>query len=176
MQAGPGAEKDIDYETLNGPTIATAQPHEVRIDDDIQVSELQRDAAAPLAEREPEATPKDPNAEVIRAIAVLPVAGSKELTEAMRAVLDDAGLPVITKKRKDALTIQGQVKISSPTGGQQGVKLVWLVTSPAGKLLGDVKQENTVPAGSLDQGWGENALAASQAAAEGISKLIQRYR
>jgi hypothetical protein len=178
VRAGPDAHKDIDYETLNGPSIATAQPHEVRIDNNIEVTDLPKDTetASAAAPDEPEPTPKDANAEVIKAVAVLAVRGSPELTEAMRVVLGDAGLPVITKKRNDALTIQGKVTISPPAGGQQVVKLVWLVTSPSGKLLGDVKQENTLPAGALDQGWGENALPASQAAAEGISKLIQRYR
>jgi hypothetical protein len=42
--------------------------------------------------------------------------------------------------------------------------------------LGDIKQNNPVPAGSLDKGWGDNAGFATQAAAEGIFKLIEKYR
>ena len=37
--------------------------------------------------------------------------------------------------------------------------------SPTGKVLGDVKQANDVPAGSLDEGWGGAATAVAEAAA-----------
>jgi hypothetical protein len=115
---------------------------------------------------------------VIKAVAILPVKGngSKELTAAMRAAFEVAGWPVLKAKRKDAVNIQGTVKIADTATGMQRVSLIWLVTTPSGKRLGDVKQDNDVPAGSLAQGWGDNADAAAQAAAEGIAKLIQQYR
>jgi hypothetical protein len=90
--------------------------------------------------------------------------------------LKDSGWPVLTAPRSDALTIQGRVVLDATADGQQPVHLSWSVITPKGKNLGDVKQNNSVPAGSLDQGWGENASFASQAAAEGIFKLIERYR
>jgi hypothetical protein len=173
VRAGPGAGQDVDYETLNGPTIATAQPQDVRIEQDIAVAELPKTALA--------TKPVPKGAEVIKAVAVLPVtggtpSGNAELTDAMRAAFDDAGWPVVDTKRKNAIAIQGTVSLSKPAGNSQTVKLVWLVLSPKGKSLGDVKQENAIPAGSLDSGWGDTALAATQAAAEGISKLIEKYR
>jgi hypothetical protein len=172
VRAGPGADKDVDYETLNGPSIATAQPGDVKLDQDIEVADLPAEKS--------KAKPADKNAEVIKSVAVLGVkgagSGNDELTQAMRAVLDDAGWPVLEAKRKDALNIQGKVSLSPVEGNSQTVRIVWLVTSPSGKGLGDVRQENAVPAGSLDNGWGDNAVAAAQAAAEGISKLIEKYR
>ncbi len=173
MRAGQGAEKDVDYETLDGPSLATAQPQDVRLDP-IEVAEL-----PPSETTRPAEKPTAKGAEVIKAVAVLPVkggTGGAELTEAMRAAFDDAGWPVVESKRKDAISVQGTVAVSKPIGGSQTVKLVWLVLSPKGKTLGDVKQENVIPAGSLDSGWGDNAIAATQAAAEGISKLIEKYR
>jgi hypothetical protein len=56
------------------------------------------------------------------------------------------------------------------------VSLSWLVKSPTGKVLGDVKQANDIPAGSLDGGWGGAATAVAEAAATGIFDVVKRYR
>ncbi len=161
VKAGPGAENDIDLETLNGPQVA-----------DTAVA-----AEAPVA-AEPAAVLPKPGDTVIKAVAVLPVTGSggAELTSAMRKVLKDAGWPVITTKRDDALTLQGSVVVDAAANGQQAVHLVWRVLTPKGKSLGDIKQNNAVPAGSLNVGWGDNAGFAAQAAATGIFKLIDGFR
>jgi hypothetical protein len=68
------------------------------------------------------------------------------------------------------------VATDAPLAGQQMVHLQWLVSTPSGKNLGDVKQDNAVPDGSLKTGWGENASYAAQGAAEGIFKLIEKFR
>ena len=160
VKAGPGADKDIDLETLNGPQKIAEPPQEV--------------AAAP----EPKKSMPKPGDTEIKAVAVLPVSGSggAELTAAMRKVLKDAGWPVLSAARADALSIQGRVVVDAAKNDQQLVHLVWVVSTPKGKVLGDIKQNNPVPAGSLDAGWGENAGYASQAAAEGIFKLIEKFR
>jgi hypothetical protein len=165
VKAGPGAETDIDLETLNGPAKVA-------------------DGVAPVDEPTPieaptpvKAAPK-PGDIVIKAVAVLPVTGSggAELTAAMRKVLQDAGWPVLSQPRADALTIQGRVTLEAPQDGRQFVHLVWQVTTPKAADLGNVKQNNAVPAGSLDKGWGDNAGFAAQAAATGIFKLIEKFR
>ncbi len=163
VKAGPGAEKDIDLETLNGPQV-TAAP-------------VLADTHATPEPPQPSAEPK-PGDTVIKAVAVLPVTGvgGSELTKAMRKVLKGAGWPVIVSQRADALTLQGSIKIDAAENGQQMVHLVWRVLTPKGKDLGDIKQNNAVPAGSLDAGWGENANYAAQAAATGIFKLIDGFR
>ena len=94
----------------------------------------------------------------------------------MRKVLKNAGWPVLSAARADALSIQGRVVIDAAKNEQQVVHLVWVVSTPKGKILGDIKQSNPVPAGSLDGGWGENAGYATQAAATGIFKLIEKFR
>lgn len=161
VKAGPDAEKDVDLETLNGPLVATA-PAPVE---------------TPVTPEPPPSAPK-PGDTVIKAVAVLPVTGigGGELTTAMRKVLKDAGWPVINSKRADALTLQGSAVLDPAVNGQQVVHLVWRVTTPKGKTLGDVNQNNAVPAGSLNAGWGENAGFATQAAATGIFKLIDGFR
>lgn len=173
VQAGPGAENDLDLETLDGPmlqpTVAgEAMPVEPQVEDAEQVQ-----PAEP-----PNAKKKGP---IIKAVAVPSVTGAKgkgngELTAAIRKVLKEAGWPVIAGRREDALLVTGKVVFGSAGGQEQKVKLVWTVAAPDGKVLGEIVQENAVPAGSLDQGWGENAQFASEAAAEGIFKLIQGFR
>ena len=66
--------------------------------------------------------------------------------------------------------------LSKPKGTSQKVALSWVVETPQGKSLGDVKQANSVPTGSLDQGWGEAATVVAEAAAGGIFDIIKKYR
>ena len=168
VRAGPGAENDVDLETLNGPQVAAAAPVEAATTE------------AQLVPKSDMGSPK-PGSEQIKAVAVLPVIGgtakgNQQLTAAMRKVLADAGWEVLSKPRKDALSIQGRVATDPPLAGRQMVHLQWLVSTPAGKNLGDVKQDNAVADGSLNAGWGENAGYAAQGAAEGIFKLIEKFR
>jgi hypothetical protein len=174
VRAGPNAEKEIDYETLNGPSIPDAQPQELIPDQDITVADV---ADLPTEEQQAASEGKT----LIKAIAVLPVkgAGTKgdgELTAAMRNVLGDSGLPVIAKPRKDALNIQGRVAFMDKDKATQTVTIVWLVTTPQGKTVGDVRQGNDIERNSLKEGWGETAEIVAQAAAEGIAKLVQSQR
>ncbi len=173
VKAGPGAENDVDLETLNGPQVAASQPVEA------PPPETPVQPTAPVKEQ-PAPAPK-PGGVQIKAVALLPVAGgnpkgNSELTAAMRKVLTDAGWEVLPKPRKDALSIQGRFAVDPALAGKQMVHLQWTVSTPAGKNLGNVKQDNAVPDGSLDAGWGENASYAAQGAAEGIFKLIEKFR
>jgi hypothetical protein len=173
VKAGPGAENDIDLETLNGPQVAASQPVEP------PPPETQAQPTAPVKEQ-PALAPKAGSVQ-IKAVALLPVVGgntkgNSELTTAMRKVLTQAGWEVLPKPRKDALNIQGRVTVDPALAGKQMVHLQWVVSTPAGKNLGDVKQDNAVPDGSLNAGWGENAGYAAQGAAEGIFKLIEKFR
>ena len=105
-----------------------------------------------------------------------PGRGNDELYVAMRKVLRDAGWPVVDKPGKTALSISGRVALAAPRSGVQQVRLAWAVTLPTGKVLGTVRQANDVPAGSLNQGWGQTAGYAAEAAAEGIFNLVEQVR
>ena len=160
VAAGPGAANDIDLETLNGPT---------------------KTADAVVPEQAPDLAANDSKKVEIKAVAVIPVKGATpkgndELTRAMRETLSKAGWTVLPKPAKNALTISGHVIIAPPAGTSQSVSLEWDVQTPDGRKLGDVKQANNVPAGSLDAGWGENAGFAAEAAATGIFDLINKFR
>lgn len=158
VKAGKGAANDIDLETLYGPA----------------------ESAPEVAATETPVAPSPGKVE-IKAVAVVPVKGAKgkgneELTRAMRKTLTAAGWTVLNAPAENALTISGHVEMAPPAGSEQKVSLKWDVQTPDGRKLGDVKQANNVPAGSLDAGWGENAGFAAEAAATGIFELINKFR
>ena len=164
VRAGPDAAKDVDLETLDGPNAAAPAV---------------TDQPTPLTQAVPP-KPIDPNATVIKSVAVAGVTGASaqgnsELIAAMGKVLKGAGWPV-SAAGKNSLVITAQVKLDAPAGPTQTVHITWTVTSPKGRVLGTVAQNNPLPAHSLDGDWGTNADAAAQAAGEGIFKLIQQYR
>lgn len=183
VRAGPGAEKDIDYETLDGvpqPPTDSGSPQPLAQSEQNAPPDAATSPPPPLPATDSQAKTAKPGTE-ISAVAVVPVSGvspqgAKDLTAAMRKVLRDAGWPVLEKPAKNALTIAGDVKLDAAQGPNQAVHISWVITSPAGKTIGTVSQNNDVPAHSLDTAWGETAGMAAQAAADGIFKLIQQYR
>ena len=164
VKANANTAHDVDLETLNGPQAAPPTP----IADEPTPPEKPRQVASASEIK-------------IKAVAVLGVTGGSpksnaELTAAMRKVLTQAGWPVLKAVRNDALVIQGHVVVDSAQVGRQMVHLVWEVLTPTKTKLGDVKQDNSVADGSLNNGWGQNAYFAAQAAGDGIFKLIEKFR
>ena len=188
VEAGPNARNELDLETLYGPGNIPPElmeqdqlaQQQAIADGELTPPPVDAPVEAPKAEEPPKKKAK-PGAVAIKAVAVPPVKGAKgsgnsELTVAMRDALQQAGWPILTAARADALTVQGRVTIGEAHGATQGVQIVWDVLTPDGKNLGNLKQDNAVPAGSLDASWGESARYAAEAAAEGIFSLIQKYR
>lgn len=198
-RAGPNADKDIDYETLNGPmqppapppvAVAEASPAPAPggtppslSDKELALADAQE--VEPAEDKVVAASAKPIKTDVasrkITAVAVVPVkgapgSGNADLTKAMRQILQEAGWPVLSKPRDDALTIAGKVDLGPIEGQNQKVALAWEVKTPDGKTLGTIRQANNVAPGSLEQGFGNNALFAAQAAARGISDLVTQYR
>ena len=102
--------------------------------------------------------------------------GNQELAAAMRKAMSRAGVPIVKKQRKGAITVAGEVKLDPPAGSVQTVSLNWKVIDHTGAVIGTIAQKNQVPAGSLDSGWGSSAGYAANAAAGGIFKLLSRIQ
>lgn len=156
-----------------GAALAAAEP--------AKVPAAEVPAAKPVKQATAVPATAKPGQQPIRAVAVVPVKGSpaggdEELTTALRKTLSQAGWPVVSKPQPDALTIEGHVKLSAKDARTQSVAVRWVVKSPTGQVLGDVKQANDVPAGSLDEGWGGAETAVAEAAATGIFDVVKRYR
>jgi hypothetical protein len=188
-RAGPGAERDIDYETYYGSLAAAAAagvpvPPPVPTPPPAPGQAQPPGTAVATAVPPPPVTPPPPtpgSRTEIRAVAVTEVRGSPgkgndELVQAMRRTLTEAGWPVLEAERADAFTIVGEVALGPPSGTNQRVRVDWIVKLPDGKVVGTIKQANDVPSGSLDKGWGDTAYYATQAASEGIFQVVNSVR
>jgi hypothetical protein len=172
--ARPGSEKDVDFETLLGP--GRANPSVISAEAAVDDNATNRMSSV----RDKQALAAKANYQ-IKSVAVLRVKGSPgsgdaELTEALRKTLRTAGWPVISEPRADALTIGGNVELGETDGRAQRVSLVWTISAPDGKVLGTISQSNTVPAGVVDHGWGDTAIAVAEAAALGIFDVVEKLR
>lgn len=98
--------------------------------------------------------------------------GDITLAKLLRQALPRNGEVVQTKPQGADFTVQGTVKMTPDSGNQQRVEVSWRVTDVYGKEVGKVTQLNDVPKGSLDQYWGDVALAVVQQAAGGIREVI----
>jgi hypothetical protein len=179
-QAGPDAEREIDYETLHGPYMAASGPWDGSQPPVPQ--EAPHDKAASPAQFKADREPwTGSSARSIRGVAVTGVTGAGrtgngELANALKQVLTEAGWPVEDQARDGVLAIEGDVSVGQSDGRAQKVALRWTVKAPDGAVLGTVEQANDVPAGSLDSGWGDAAHHAAQAAAMGIFDLVDKLR
>jgi hypothetical protein len=113
-------------------------------------------------------------------VAIVPVMGATgdgghALSQAMGAALHRAGVPLQEEPGdQPAFLLAGTVDIGRASAGHQNVKIVWALKRADGKEIGQVSQENAVPAGSLDGKWGETAYDVALAAVGGVVELIQR--
>jgi hypothetical protein len=82
---------------------------------------------------------------------------------------------VLDAKQKDTLVISGKISFSPDDAGQR-VVIIWTVTTPDGRPLGDVKQENVVEADSFAEGFGAAAQPIAEGAASGIFELVGKFQ
>ncbi len=140
MEAGPNAHNEIDLETLYGPgnippeLMAEQQAQEQQADAGLATPPADT-ASGQQASTEPPEKKTKPGAVAIKAVAVPAVTGAKgsgnrELTNAMRDALQQAGWPILTAARADALTVRGRVAIGAAHGATQSVQIVWDVLTP----------------------------------------------
>jgi hypothetical protein len=113
-------------------------------------------------------------------VAVAPVTGAPgdgghALSLAIGNGLHRAGIELKDKPDAQAtFLVAGKVDVGAAKAGHQNVKIVWTVSRAGGGEIGQVSQENAVPAGSLDGAWGDTAYDVASAALGGIVALIQR--
>jgi hypothetical protein len=179
VKAGPDAYKDIDFETLDGPgaTGATAAT-------DAASPPIPGAGAAPappsslapgqLAANEAGAKQVADSVAIV-AIAGAKGAGNRELVSALTAEFQKAGWPVAPKRSTSTIQITGKITFAKHPDGER-ISIVWTVKTPDGRPMGDVKQENVVPTGSVDDGFGEAAPLIAEGAASGIFELVGKYQ
>ena len=100
--------------------------------------------------------------------------GGTSLARAIGAALGHAGIDVARGNGKARFSLACQVEVRPQPDGKQHVAVRWILVAGDGKPVGQVAQENDVPAGALDHAWGDIAYAVASAAVPGIADLIQR--
>ncbi len=178
---GEGAGETAGEEAETGPTRLSSLASGARTDrENLATAQPSPDAKTEVAETGSEELQASEGKQIDKVALVgvtgSPGKGNDELFKAMRKVLRQAGWPVVSKPGKTTLSISGTVDLEPAQGGVQKVMLAWAVQLPTGKVLGTVRQANDVPAGSLNEGWGQTAGFAAEAAAEGIFSLVNQVR
>jgi len=101
--------------------------------------------------------------------------GGTALASAITALLKRQDLEIVVgPQAKRMLSLNATVSVDKPIAGKQHVKIVWRVLSKDGSEIGNVVQENDVPAGLLNGSWGDIAYTIAVAAQDGIMQLIAR--
>ena len=129
---------------------------------------------APAAETGP---PAQPQSLVVLPLEDVPGDGAISLDLAMRSALRGAGYAVSDRVGPNDLLILGDVALRDLDGTWQELTVTWFVVAAEdGADLGQIDQQNRIPAGSLDGPWGSTARAIAGGAAEGIAALLERLR
>jgi uncharacterized lipoprotein YmbA len=103
--------------------------------------------------------------------------GGQALATAMSAALHRAQVSLADfPGAVPSYVVEVTVVVTPPLSGKQKVSIDWTLNRPDGSEVGQVKQENAVDAGSLDKVWGLTAYDAANAAAAGITALIDRAK
>jgi uncharacterized lipoprotein YmbA len=145
------------------PTIAAAATPAIRklVQDEPPVAAAQPDPAVSL-----------------RPVTGAPGDGGRSLTRAMEEALRRAQVALATPGGDaPSFVLTGTVTMSpADSSKQQRVRIGWALLRGDGREIGQVSQENAVPAGSLDGAWGDIAYAVATAAAPGVVALIERAK
>lgn len=135
-----------------------------------------RSRAAP--ESGPAGPPPDTGGDLFHVAPIegAPGDGGITLRQTLKHELRKRDVRVMGQPGERTFVIGGTVSLTPAGADQQRVKISWTLTTPGGKKVGSVDQENVVPKGSLDGKWGRVALAVSQGAALGLMDLYAQYR
>jgi len=120
--------------------------------------------------------PSGPIAALVPPVSGAPGDGRSSLTNALRTRLRAKGVQIASTGGTNVYKINGTVSVSPASGGKERVKIDWSLLSPTGQSLGSVTQQSDVAKGSLNKTWGPAAIAAGNAAAAEIIKLINKSR
>jgi hypothetical protein len=108
-----------------------------------------------------------------RGVTGSPGDGAHALERAIRDALGHAHIVVADNAKTPSIaSLAATVDLAAPDAGKQKIRIVWHVTRPDGSEVGQVKQENAVPAGSLNGAWGDVAYAVAEAASPGIASIV----
>lgn len=100
--------------------------------------------------------------------------GNDTLAEAMRVMLERAGVPLAEDEVSADLLLAGSVEVAPVGDDLEEVTIRWWLLDANGAVLGSLEQTNTVPLGSLNERWGGAAYDAALANVEAIQDVLSR--
>lgn len=98
--------------------------------------------------------------------------GNAALHRAIVAALLTADVSITEDRRQANLMLAGQVGLTASPDNQDKVLIIWRVLTMDGFEIGRATQENTVPGGSLNGAWGDQAGKVAAAALVGIERIL----
>ncbi len=112
---------------------------------------------------------------LMRGVEGAPGDGGVALANAITTLLKRQDVAIVSGPQAKAdLFLDADVGVEKPASGKQHVKIVWHVRRKDGSEIGNVVQENDVPAGLLNGPWGDVAYTVAVSAQDGIIELIAR--
>jgi hypothetical protein len=113
-----------------------------------------------------------PRAAIVK-ITGAPGDGERTLSRAIALMLGNTGITISNADDVRAWRVGAVVDVKK-AGPKVQISLIWRVLDAKGFVLGEVAQNNEVPAGRLAKTWGETAVLAAAAAAPGLAEVIAK--
>lgn len=102
--------------------------------------------------------------------------GATSLRRAMEQMLRQNDRTLTTAQDSRALQLLCQISITPAANRQEKVAIRWTLLRPDGAEIGQIAQDNVIPAGSLNGRWGDIANAIAETAWDGLAPLLDRAR
>ncbi|MEM9122256.1 MAG: hypothetical protein AAGB03_02945, partial [Pseudomonadota bacterium] len=149
--------------------VAKPQPDGATVQPSALQSPKPEPAAAPQASRPAGQAPQ---------VYVLPILGApgdgrRSLSLAFKQALGQQGIQVVPEPGPGVFVVQSVVTLEPRSGGQEFIEIRWDMKGPRGQDLGNVKQSETIPAGSMSGAWGPVAYDVAGGAATGMADLLR---
>jgi len=107
----------------------------------------------------------------VKSVRNAPGDGNIALVRAIKYALSDSGTNIVESQKNADLILSGEVAVTSPVSGLQQVEILWNLNHRGGGRIGQLRQKNSMTAGTLDEKWGGVALDIAFAAIRAIQKM-----
>lgn len=114
-----------------------------------------------------------PDAVSIEPIEGAPGSGARDLAAALAVSLPLYGVN-LSSQSGSRYRLHGEITMTPLDAATERISLLWRVTDDTGLELGQMAQDNTIAAGSLDSHWGEVAFLIADGVAAGVAEILAR--
>jgi hypothetical protein len=137
-----------------------------------QLAALLSNIDAALKESDPNSLYNRPPRLDFSGITGAPGDGDDSLAREMRKDIGNMGVILVDQKNDADYLMRCEVRVSRISPAVQHIEIYWIIDTSDGKEAGRVAQLHDIPAGSLDNYWGDVAVVAASQAALGVKEVI----